>query len=733
MKNFYRALALPALIAPLFAWSVLTVNVEVTHQTCFYANGGVQALAFGGTPPYTYEWNTGSTNQSLFGVSAGTYSVTVTDALSEQVIGQGEVFSLPYQLEGVISGMPWCTSPRNAFEDPMVSGTTNTWTVNGLPTTLSGGGFIQFDTNPFDSFYSYPVDDGNGCTGTVTGTNGPQITNWPALTLTDVDPSCDIANIGAIQVTATAAVDGGIFGPYISIDRLDGPPVFQAYSVSSGALVVDFTDLPPGAYAIHWWLGVTGEDLDPGLCGYDSLLVTVPSVGANCGSVQGISYIDLDGDCTQDANEAGIPYSPLLVQPGNEAVLTDGSGQFAFGLANGSYTLEQTDPTLVPICPLPQPFPFTVSSNISSIELANSSTEPLDLRVGLAGTVFRPGFNTQYHVFVHNDSPQQSGPVTVTLELDPTLVFVSSTVAESNVSGNTVTWDLPAFTSFQAMQWYVTVQTPVGTALGILLNSTLTVSNTLPEGDLVNNTHVDVDIVVGSYDPNDKRAQTSTRASNDLYFINEDEWIDYTIRFQNTGTFPAEFVVITDTIPAELDMLSFEQGVASHLFIVSFKPGRVIEWRFDDIQLPDSTSDEPGSHGLVKFRMRPVLPLLAGTVIENVASIFFDFNPPVITEPSVLTAEFSTGQQQTEGPAEVAGPEQLSVIPDPAIDRVRLLLPAGLSYPIAVEVLTLDGRPAMRLRLEKDAEFDVSGLAAGTYLVRAKYGAGVTGIRFVKR
>ena len=724
MNNLYRAFALPALIAPLFAWSVLTVNVEVTHQTCFYANGGVQALASGGTPPYTYSWSTGATSPALFGVPAGTYSVTVTDALSEQVIGQGEVFSLPYQVEAVISGMPWCTSPRNAFEDPMVSGTANTWTVNGLPTTLSGGLFIQFDTNPFDSFYSYPVDDGNGCTGTVTGTNGPQITNWPALTLTDVDPSCNIANIGAIQVTAATVVDGGIFGPYITIDRLDGPPVFQALGVSPDDLVVDFTDLPPGAYAIHWWLGVTGEDLDPGLCGYDSLLVTVPSVGANCGSVQGISYIDLDGDCTLDANEAGIPYSPLLVQPGNEVVLTDGAGQFAFGLPNGNYTLEQTDPTLVPICPLPQPLPFTVNANISSIAFANSSTEPLDLRVGLAGSVFRPGFSTQYHLVVRNDSPQQSGPITLTLELDPTLVFLSSTVAASNVSGNTLTWDLPAFTSFQWMHWYVSVQTPVGTALGTLLNTTLSVSNTLPDANPANNVYVDADIVVGSYDPNDKRAQTSTRASSDLYFIDEDEWIDYTIRFQNTGTFPADFVVITDTIAQELDMLTFEQGVASHPFAVSFKPGRVIEWRFDDIQLPDSTSDEPSSHGLVKFRMRPAQQVFAGTVIENIANIFFDFNDPVITEPSVLVAELSTGVQRLEK-------GQFRLQPNPTNDQLFISSDGGID---AVTVLAADGREMMRRSLRSsNTSIDVSALRSGAYVLLATlYNGSTLRERFIK-
>ena len=55
--------------------------------------------------------------------------------------------------------------------------------------------------------------------------------------------------------------------------------------------------------------------------------------------------------------------------------------------------------------------------------------------------------------------------------------------------------------------------------------------------------------------------------------------------------------------------------------------------------------NEAASHGFVSSgsslcRSPP------GTVIENIANIYFDFNDPVITEPSVLVAEFSTGVEE---------------------------------------------------------------------------------------
>ncbi len=103
--------------------------------------------------------------------------------------------------------------------------------------------------------------------------------------------------------------------------------------------------------------------------------------------------------------------------------------------------------------------------------------------------------------------------------------------------------------------------------------------NNGPEDNTANNTYTVERIITGAYDPNDKTAFTSTRQSATDYVLTQDAFIDYVIRFQNTGTDTAFTVVITDTLAAELDMASYEQGSASHPFTVSFKPDRVVEWR----------------------------------------------------------------------------------------------------------------------------------------------------------
>ncbi|MEZ4740291.1 MAG: hypothetical protein R2818_13265 [Flavobacteriales bacterium] len=60
--------------------------------------------------------------------------------------------------------------------------------------------------------------------------------------------------------------------------------------------------------------------------------------------------------------------------------------------------------------------------------------------------------------------------------------------------------------------------------------------------------------------------------------------------------------MITDTLSADYDMSSFQPGVCSHPCTLDFKAGRVVEWTFTDILLPDSNVNEAASHGLTSFR-----------------------------------------------------------------------------------------------------------------------------------
>jgi len=68
--------------------SPLTVSVTKTDLTCFGANDGTAtATPSGGTSPYTYIWSNGKTTSTITGLAAGSYSVTVKDAVNNTIGG----------------------------------------------------------------------------------------------------------------------------------------------------------------------------------------------------------------------------------------------------------------------------------------------------------------------------------------------------------------------------------------------------------------------------------------------------------------------------------------------------------------------------------------------------------------------------------------------------------------------------------------------------------------------
>jgi uncharacterized repeat protein (TIGR01451 family) len=138
-------------------------------------------------------------------------------------------------------------------------------------------------------------------------------------------------------------------------------------------------------------------------------------------------------------------------------------------------------------------------------------------------------------------------------------------------------------------------------------------------------------VVSCSYDPNDKYTAEPGYTEENHFVLAEDE-IEYRVRFQNTGNFPAETVLIRDTLDIEhLDFDSFYPVFASHDFMTTAEPNGALTFTFNDIMLPDSTSDQAGSQGYVVYRVRPRTDVEHMDVIENTAYIFFDGNPPIVT------------------------------------------------------------------------------------------------------
>ncbi len=152
------------------------------------------------------------------------------------------------------------------------------------------------------------------------------------------------------------------------------------------------------------------------------------------------------------------------------------------------------------------------------------------------------------------------------------------------------------------------------------------------------------------YDPNDKTGFPN--GLGETHAIQQNQQIEYLVRVQNIGTDKAVNVVILDTLSTDLNIFTVQSGVSSHPYQFRMYGPRVLEWRFNTILLPDSTTDEPGSNGFVMFKVQQVPDLPFGTVIENTANIYFDFEEPVITNTYFHTVTDFSG---TLFPAPEAG------------------------------------------------------------------------------
>jgi uncharacterized repeat protein (TIGR01451 family) len=135
--------------------------------------------------------------------------------------------------------------------------------------------------------------------------------------------------------------------------------------------------------------------------------------------------------------------------------------------------------------------------------------------------------------------------------------------------------------------------------------------------------------ITASYDPNEKQA--SPIGVTEEHRIDVGNRIYYTIHFQNTGTDTAFRVIVEDKLSDYLDYASLQILGSSHEFELDSRLDRKLRFVFNNINLPDSTTDYFGSNGFVSFSILPISNFLKDFKIYNTSNIVFDFNPAIIT------------------------------------------------------------------------------------------------------
>lgn len=346
------------------------------------------------------------------------------------------------------------------------------------------------------------------------------------------------------------------------------------------------------------------------------------------------SYPVIKGYIFYDQNNNGIKDPGEPVKKDVRVTLNSRYNNFTFTDKRGYYELQADSLGSYTVTPQlwsvffdfqPANASFTFSrydtvANQDFIIRPNNTLDSVEINITYLNRL-RPGFPVTCNVTYENTGSSTLIAPVVTIHYDDTrLVYESSSVPLSQVA-NTLVFNPGDMQPFDQGSFTATFRLKTTVALGDSVNTTATIAaNSKVAASIAR------DIVRGSFDPNDKNA---TPQLSPLQVANG-EYIDYTIRFQNTGTDTAFNVVISDTLNSDLQVNTLTMLASSHTCKTTVQ-GNIVFFEFLDILLPDSNINEPLSHGFVSFRIKPQTTVVPNTTIPNKAAIYFDYNAPVIT------------------------------------------------------------------------------------------------------
>jgi hypothetical protein len=241
----------------------------------------------------------------------------------------------------------------------------------------------------------------------------------------------------------------------------------------------------------------------------------------------------------------------------------------------------------------------------------------------------------RFTVTIHNFT-SATNDVLVTIAFDALLSYVSASIIPMNENGNELQWLLEDMLPGETRIFYVSLiypdETTAGTELTTNASACVLDVNMNPVSCAVYDW---LETQGCSYASIAK--SVSPVGYTESGFIADGTELTYTIFFQNTGNASAQDLIVEDPLSGLFDLNTMQIEAASHPMMVQVSADNLVHFTFDEISLPDSASDEPGSQGYVVFRVAPFTGQGGGTIIENTASVYFDSNEPIATNTTLNT------------------------------------------------------------------------------------------------
>ncbi|MBI2968195.1 MAG: T9SS type A sorting domain-containing protein [Bacteroidetes bacterium] len=275
-------------------------------------DGAITVTASCGAPPYAFQWSGGQTAQSLTGLCAGTYTVTVTDNTSNTAVQEFDITD-PGAVGATTSIAPIsCAGSCDAVVT--ASGTGGTppyayqWNDPLLQTSAAAAGLCP-------GTYTVIITDAKGCTGNATSGT---VTNPAGMTIV---PSSANSSCGLQDGSAAVSVSGGT------------PPYNYLWdSTAAGQTNSTATGLASGSYSVtiadnNGCIQVSYTTVNDS--GGPSVTITSNSAALCNGSATGTASASASGGTA--------PYTYNWNDPQNQ------TGTNASGLPAGTYSVAVTD------------------------------------------------------------------------------------------------------------------------------------------------------------------------------------------------------------------------------------------------------------------------------------------------------------------------------------------------------------------------------------------------------
>ena len=410
-----------------------------------------------------------------------------------------------------------------------------------------------------------------------------------------------------------------------------------------------------------------------------------------------------------DLNYANLKFN-ITDGSNSGSILADSSGNYSLPVTSGTHTVspELENPTYYTIAPanVQVAFPASASPFNQDFCIVPNGVHP-DLEIAIF-SIFTPvpGFNVKYKIVYKNKGNQvANGQITLAFQ-DDVMDLLSTNPATSSQALNSLVWDYSNLQPFESriIDIEMNLNTPTDTPPlngNDTLNFTASITPAIGDEVPTDNQIQFYQYVMNSFDPNDKTCLEGDRITPTMI----GKYIHYKIRFENTGNFAAQNIVIKDIIDSDkFDVSSMQMTNASHSCVTKISEGNKVEFIFENINFP---FDDANNDGYVVFKIKTKPTVVLNDILKNQASIYFDYNFPIITNEAQTVVGNALANQQFSSTI-------FKVYPNPVKNLLNI---QSKELPTKIDIFDTNGRLLQSAPINNN-QADVSSLSSGTYFIK---------------